>query len=73
MPVKSICGIYDKNESNGHKPIEIPKYATIINNTMEMKTVDFPDFACTSHEWKFFLLTDHSPLGEPLSSNKIVI
>jgi hypothetical protein len=39
MPVKRICGIYDKNESNGHKPIEIPKYATIINNTMEMKAV----------------------------------
>jgi hypothetical protein len=39
MPVKMICGIYDKNESNGHKPIEIPKYATIINSKIEIKAV----------------------------------
>lgn len=40
MPDKRICGIYDKNESNGHKSIEMPKYATTINSTIEIKDVN---------------------------------
>jgi hypothetical protein len=40
MPDKRTCGIYDKNESNGHKSLEIPKYATTINSIIEIKDVN---------------------------------
>jgi hypothetical protein len=58
MPVKRICGIYDKNESNGHKPIEIPKYETIINNTMRMKAVS--SRPCMYKAWMEILLINRS-------------